>query len=150
MYKARKAVTLLECIAYIGLLAILSLILVKNIINTDNFYMKTRKIYSDKNDIDNLFMNIERFMDEEDVKSIDVENNMLIIYKGNSEKIFEKQEIFKKGNKILIKHYDIRNFEDYNTYNTLDLEVDDFKVKVKKKLIYLIIEKGGRKYIKCL
>ena len=50
----------------------------------------------------------------------------------------------------MIKYYDIRNFEDFNARNTLALEIEEFEIKIKGKLIYLSLKKGGEEYIKCL
>ncbi len=150
MCKKRKGITLIECITYIGVSVILGCILVKVIINTDYLYLKMVQIYNRKSDVDNVLMNMERFLNEEDVNKIEVKDNKIIILKGNEDKNFKKEEIFKDGSKLVIKYYDIRNFEDYNTRNTLGLEVEDFKVNVKGKLIYISLKKGGKEYIKCL
>lgn len=150
MYKRKKGMTLIECVTYMGVLVILSCVLIKIIMNTDHLYMKTIQTYSRQSDVENIFTNIERFINEEDVNKIEVRNNNIIIYKGNSKKNFKKEEIFKDNDKLMIKYYDIRNFEDYNTRNTLGLKIQEFKVNVKGKLIYIIIKKGGKEYIKCL
>lgn len=150
MYKKKKGIMLLECIIYISLSLILTCILVKILLNTDYMYIKTMKNKTISSDIKDFFVNVERFANEEDVKKIEVSNNVLIIYKGTSEKNFQKEEIFKDDSKIMIKYYDIRNFEDFNARNTLALEIEEFEIKTKGKLIYLSLKKGGEEYIKCL
>lgn len=150
MYKKKKGIILLECIIYISLSLILTCILVKILLNTDYMYIKTMKNETISSDIKDFFVNVERFVNEEDVKKVEVSNNVLIIYKGTSEKDFQKEEIFKDDSKIMIKYYDIRNFEDFNARNTLALGVEEFEIKIKGKLIYLSLKKGGEEYIKCL
>ncbi len=150
MYKKKKGIILLECIIYISLSLILTCILVKILLNTDYMYIKTMKNETISSDIKGFFVNVERFVNEEDVKKVEVSNNVLIIYKGTSEKDFQKEEIFKDDSKIMIKYYDIRNFEDFNARNTLALGVEEFEIKIKGKLIYLSLKKGGEEYIKCL
>lgn len=150
MYKKKKGIILLECIIYISLSLILTCILVKILLNTDYMYIKTMKNETISSDINDFFVNVERFVNEEDVKKVEVSNNVLIIYKGTSEKDFQKEEIFKDDSKIMIKYYDIRNFEDFNARNTLALGVEEFEIKIKGKLIYLSLKKGGEEYIKCL
>lgn len=150
MYKKKKGIILLECIIYISLSLILTCILVKILLNTDYMYIKTMKNETISSDIKDFFVNVERFINEEDVKKVEVSNNVLIIYKGTSEKDFQKEEIFKDDSKIMIKYYDIRNFEDFNARNTLALGVEEFEIKIKGKLIYLSLKKGGEEYIKCL
>lgn len=150
MYKKKKGIILLECIIYISLSLILICILVKILLNTDYMYIKTMKNETISSDINDFFINVERFVNEEDVKKVEVSNNVLIIYKGTSEKDFQKEEIFKDDSKIMIKYYDIRNFEDFNARNTLALGVEEFEIKIKGKLIYLSLKKGGEEYIKCL
>ena len=150
MYKKKKGIILLECIIYISLSLILTCILVKILLNTDYMYIKTMKNETISSDINDFFVNVERFVNEEDVKKVEVSNNVLIIYKGTLEKDFQKEEIFKDDSKIMIKYYDIRNFEDFNARNTLALGVEEFEIKIKGKLIYLSLKKGGEEYIKCL
>lgn len=150
MLKVKKGVSLIECVTYMAVLIILSCILIKIIINTDYLYTKTIQAYSRQSDVEDVFANIERFINEEDVSKIEVKNNNIIIYKGNLKKNFQKEEIFKDNDKLIIKYYDIRNFEDYNTRNTLGIKIQEFKVNVKGKLIYIMIKKGGKEYIKCL
>lgn len=150
MYKKKRGAALLECTIYIFLCVILSAILVRIILNIDYLYLKSINENINESDINDFFINVERFLNEDEVQKVEVINNTLIIYKGNSEKNFQKEEIYKEGNKVMVKYYDIRNFEDYNTRNTLGKDIENFRLKIKGKMIYLFIKKGGKTYIKCL
>ncbi|SFU28621.1 hypothetical protein SAMN04487886_100155 [Clostridium sp. DSM 8431] len=150
MYKVKKGTTLIESILCIALIMIITAILANIFISVNNIFIRCEESEMAENDINDLFINIERFLNEEGVQKINSKDNKLIIYKGTLDKEYEKEVINKEADKIIIKYYDIRDFEYYNTYNTLAKKIDKFDIKRKGKILYITVSKGGKEYVKAL
>ena len=150
MYKFEKGMTIIECMVWISLMMIITSILAKLFINVNYIFAKCEEEQINESDINDLFINIERFLSEDGVQKIDFTNNSLVICKGTKDKTFKKEVISKQENEIIIKYYDITDFEDYNARNTLAKNIDDLKIIKKEKLLYITVLKGGKEYIKVL
>ncbi|MBD7910029.1 MULTISPECIES: prepilin-type N-terminal cleavage/methylation domain-containing protein [Clostridium] len=150
MFRKNNGFTLIECVVYMFLSMLIMIIGFKLLVTCTSVYFETVKKSLGLNSIDGSFLDIDRFLRDTGVQKISSEDNKIIIYRGDKSNIFEIQEILKFENNLIIKYYDIRNFNRYTTRNTIISNIDDFKVKIKGRLIYINISKGGTEYRKCL
>lgn len=150
MCKKHKGFTLVECVVYMFLSVIIMIMAFKILFSSSNIFMETinKSIYI--NSINEGFLNMDRLIMDEKVVKISSDEDKIILYIGNEKGIYEIQEISRIDNNLVIKYFDIRDFTNYTTRNTIVYSIDDFKVKGKGRLLYIAIKKGGNVYRKCI
>lgn len=150
MYKKNKGFTLIECIVYMFLSVLIMAIGFKILVTSTNAFFKTVNMSLDLNSINEGFLDLDRFLNDNEVQRVTSDENKIIIYKGNEKSIYEMQEISRLENNLVIKYFDIRNLDKYTTRNTIISNISNFHVKNKGRIMYVTIEKGGNEYKRCI
>lgn len=141
--KKKRGFTIIESLVYIFLT---TLILAEGI----NLYVSIYKSYleevcvSDKyNNYQSFFINIENIIAQGEFDRITVEDNTLLFFEKNNEKVLGKK-INSYGGNVALK--------DMDTSPEIMIEnIDKLEIKTKGKLIYLILrDKDGKEFIKCI
>ena len=143
-----KGFTLIECITYLSISLIVVSIGIKLLIDSKKIFYTSIKENMNLNSIEEAFhmidvMKIDHFYEI----TGDIEKNKIIFDKKGS---LQKNELCTDKNDLIIKYYDYSGYNKQISKNLLLSNIDNFKVKKKGKLIYIVIKKNGEEYIKCI
>ena len=143
----KRGFTIIESLVYIFLT---TLILVQGInlfVLMYKSYIETAKLTIKYNNCQNFYINLDNIISEGGIDQIIVDDNYILFSKdiksNNLEKIIKSYE-----GKIVVKYVRANVTQ---TINTMLEDIDDFEIKKKGKLIYLIIhDKDGKEFIRCI
>lgn len=145
--KKMSGFTIIESLVYVFLT---TLILSQGI----NIYVSQYKDYVEKerlaikyNNYQNFFIGLDDIIAEGDLEKIIVDDNCIIFSKNEKTDNLDKKIQANQGN-IFVKYMRENSTE---TINVMLEGVDNFEVKRKGKLIYIIVrDKEGEEFIKCI
>jgi hypothetical protein len=146
-YKKKNGFTIIESLAYIFLTTI---ILAEGI----NLYVSFFKSYIEDVNISikydkcqDFFIDLDNIISKGCFENVIVDNNSIKLLKDS--RVQDSDKIIKSYNgKIVVKYV---NGNVTKTINTIIEDIDNFEVKKKGKLIYLVVkDKEGKEFIKCI
>ena len=152
--RVKRGYTLIECIAYIFISSLLTMIIVNTTIEGYKYPVLRAELVSREDSIDNAILNIRKILNEPDNVSYIVENNKIEIikeYKENNhlERDLKKLEVV-DGN-LRVKYYVINDkYTEFKMSNLILKDVEEFNVYVKKNLLYAELKVDEREYLICL
>jgi len=151
MYRKRKGFTLLEIVIYMGLSLMICLMGYGLVMKLRNIYLISIEESLSLNSVEEAFISIDKFARELDVEHISNINNKVVISKGYfTDDSYEKRIIEELNGNLFIGYYDSTEKEFTERKRTLIVNIKNFKVISKGKLIFITFEKGGVTYTKCL
>ena len=152
--RVKRGYTLIECIAYIFISSLLTMIIVNTTIEGYKYSILRTELVNREDAIDNAILNIKKILNESDNISYIVKNNKIEIikeFKGNNnlERDLKKLEVV-DGN-LRVKYYVIDDkYTEFKMSNLILNDVEEFNVYVKKNLLYAELKVDEREYLICL
>lgn len=160
--KYKRGYTIIECIAYIFISTILTIIIMNTTIEIYKYAAIRTKMINREDEIDNAILNIRKIFKEVDNTKYIVNNNKVEIIKEeqgkeavnnqNSTDVNVKSKEFEiiSGN-LRVKYYSFNNGKkEFKTSNLILENVESFKIYVKESLLYMEMIVDKREYFICL
>lgn len=160
--KFKRGYTIIECIAYIFISSILSIIIMNTTIEIYKYAVIRTEMINREDEIDNAILNIRKIFNEIDNTRYIVNNNKVEIIKEEQGKeevdnqtsidvnVNSKEFEIISGN-LRVKYYSFTNGKkEFKTSNLILDDVESFKIYKKESLLYMemIVDKRG--YLVCL
>lgn len=152
--RVKRGYTLIECIAYIFISSLLTMIIVNTTLDAYKYSILRTELVNREDAIDNAILNIKKILNESDNISYIVKNNKIEIIKefkenNNLERDLKKLEVV-DGN-LRVKYYVIDDkYTEFKMSNLILNDVEEFNVYVKKNLLYAELKVDEREYLICL
>lgn len=160
--KYKRGYTIIECITYIFISTILTIIIMNTTIEIYKYAAIRTKMINREDEIDNAILNIRKIFKEVDNTKYIVNNNKVEIIKEeqgkeavnnqNSTDVNVKSKEFEiiSGN-LRVKYYSFNNGKkEFKTSNLILENVESFKIYVKESLLYMEMIVDKREYFICL
>lgn len=160
--KCKRGYTLIECIAYIFISSLLTMMIVNTTIEVYKYGVIRTEMINREDSIDNAILNIRRIFNEIDNTTYIVNNNRVEIIKEHEKKeqvdnentidvnIKLKEFEIVDGN-LRVKYYSInKGNKELKTSNLILEDVKEFNIYAKKNLLYAELKVDEREYFICL
>lgn len=148
-YRKRLGYTLLECVVYMAASLIIVMVGIKLLFEVKNTYVDGMKKSMEMNVVEEGFHLIDVIADSE-VTDVYYENNKIVFYKAKDGGVWESIKVSISDDSLVADYYDIANLTNSKATNSILTGVKGSRIMKKGKLIYLIIERKGEKFIKCI
>lgn len=144
-----KGFTLLECMAYLAIYVLILFVDFNLLLNIEKGYYKYANEHRINHEVNQVNLTIDRLINEDvtSVISSTATGEILIFYYNDNSMGGNRNELFVLKNKLVIAYYREAKLE---TINEILTNVDWINLIEKDKVKYLIINKEGQRYIKCL
>lgn len=154
--RCKRGNTLIECIAYIFISSLLTMIIVNTTLEAYKYAVTRAELINREDSIDNAILNIRKIFNESDNTTYIVKNNRIQIIKEYEEKVDDYNEISLKEFEVIdgnlrVKYYKINDgIKEFKTSNLILKDVEKFNIYVKKNLLYAELKVDEREYFICL
>ena len=140
-----KGFTLLETMAYLDIYLLILFSNFNLLINVEKGYYKYINEHRINHEISQVNLTIDRLINED--ATIVISDKKLLFYYNDDKTGRNRNELYVLKNKLIIAYYREYRLE---TINEILSDVNYMNLVEKDKVKYLIIDKEGQRYIKCL
>ena len=163
--RRKKGTTLLELVVYIGSSVLILSMAVKVLMLDFKVYNERLLMEKDTNDIEQLFLIIEKncsyftkseYSEENnkaeyvEVNHIGVANNKLVMEYELNGNFNRRKELLLENKELHLKYFECNDFAKVINNTIIARNIDSFSVKQKGNVIYLTIQKNGKVYRKLI